>query len=419
MGHWCRENQSKNENMMTGRKVQNHRALNHQVLPSTSVRDAKAKKEKETKKFKKPKHLTRKLQAAADDQEKSVIEKQLEVWGQRKRMVDPAKTAVRASIDSSRCLEPSLQSEPQPSSRTNQVNLLEEKPKAVTRSNNLGSKDTIRAEASPHLNIGTKGVPMIEAAKPAKENESDEESVPAETHARQRGKRRRGRREVSILDRGGEEEKADEPLNEVSLMVDDPELEAQTKHQKRQPRETSNDTRRCIGRKPVTDYEIGKVYEGKVVYMKPFGIFVDIDCHSDAFCHVSRLRDEFVAAPEELFSCGDTVQARVVEIERQRKRITISLQSESMIEAEQKSLEVHGRQKARELASSKKSDSTASPRPKQTLGTLGVRQNVTEPPTPDGSSSTGRDISEKRQRKLERRAARRAMVAHEPVAPAE
>jgi predicted RNA-binding protein with RPS1 domain len=418
MGHCCCENQSKNENMMTGRKVQNRRALNHQVLPSTSVRDAKAKREKETKKFKKPKHLTRKLQAAADDKEKNVIEKQLEVWGQRKRMVGPAKAVVRVSIDSSRCLEPSLQSEPQPSSQTNQVSLLEEKPRAVTRSTNLGSKDTIRAEESPHLNIETSRVPMIEAATPAKENESDDESVRAEMLVRQRGKRRRGRREVSILDRGGEEEKVDEPLNEVSLMVDDPELEAQTKRQKRQPSVASNDTRRCIGRKPVTDYEVGKVYEGKVVYMRPFGIFVDIGCHSDAFCHVSRLRDEFVAAPEELFSCGDTVQARVVEIERQRKRITISLQSESMIDAEQNSLEVHGRQKARELASSKKSSAAASPTGKHSHDV----QKVVEPGgslEPHGSSSTGRDISEKRQRKLGRRAARRAMVAGEPAIPAE
>ena len=55
-----------------------------------------------------------------------------------------------------------------------------------------------------------------------------------------------------------------------------------------------DDTRRCIGRKPVTDFEVGKSYDGTVVYVKPFGAFIDIRCHSDAFVHVSRVDDGFV-----------------------------------------------------------------------------------------------------------------------------
>lgn len=60
------------------------------------------------------------------------------------------------------------------------------------------------------------------------------------------------------------------------------------------PREKQADTRRCIGRKPVTDFLIGNTYKGKVVYIKPFGAFVDIGCHSDGFVHVSRVHDGFV-----------------------------------------------------------------------------------------------------------------------------
>ena len=98
-------------------------------------------------------------------------------------------------------------------------------------------------------------------------------------------------------------------------------------------------SRYCVGRKPVTDFIIGQSYPGKVLYIKPFGIFLDINSHSDAFCHVSRLRDDFVEDPTALFKEGDEVQARVVEIDRRKKRITVSLQSEAMISLERKSIE--------------------------------------------------------------------------------
>merc|ERR1712166_692013 len=99
-------------------------------------------------------------------------------------------------------------------------------------------------------------------------------------------------------------------------------------------------TRYCVGRKPVTDYTLGSSYPAEVVYVKPFGVFFDIGCHSDAFCHVSRLRDDFVESPETMFKEGDKVATvRVVEIDRRRKRITVSLQSESRAEDERKSID--------------------------------------------------------------------------------
>ena len=98
-------------------------------------------------------------------------------------------------------------------------------------------------------------------------------------------------------------------------------------------------SRYCIGRKPITDFVLGATYPGKVIYVKPFGIFIDINCHTDAFCHVSRLRDDYVEDPTALFQEGDDVQARVVEVDRRQKRITVSLQSENMIELERKSIE--------------------------------------------------------------------------------
>jgi len=103
-------------------------------------------------------------------------------------------------------------------------------------------------------------------------------------------------------------------------------------------KQTNKDSRRCIGRKPVTDFVIGETYRGKVVYIKTFGAFVDIGCHSDAFVHISRVHDDFVDDINNVLKENDEVNARVVEIDRKKKRITLSLQSEAMVEREQKSL---------------------------------------------------------------------------------
>mmetsp|Transcript_96 Transcript_96/g.218 ORF Transcript_96/g.218 Transcript_96/m.218 type:complete len:148 (+) Transcript_96:290-733(+) len=64
-------------------------------------------------------------------------------------------------------------------------------------------------------------------------------------------------------------------------------------------------------------------------------------CHSDAFCHVSRLQDDFVKSPEEILRVGDDVMPRVVEINRKLKRITVSLQSDARAEDEKASIEAH------------------------------------------------------------------------------
>jgi predicted RNA-binding protein with RPS1 domain len=90
---------------------------------------------------------------------------------------------------------------------------------------------------------------------------------------------------------------------------------------------TTTPVRRCIGRKPVTEYVIGQCYSGTVVYVKPFGVFLDIGCHSDAFCHVSQLSDEYIESAIDLYPIGSKIdnRIRVVSIDRKKKQLTVSL----------------------------------------------------------------------------------------------
>lgn len=119
--------------------------------------------------------------------------------------------------------------------------------------------------------------------------------------------------------------------------------------------------RYCIGRKPVTDFVVGESRGATVVYVKPFGVFFDIGCHSDAFCHVSRLSDDFVESPESKFKEGDEIpKVRIVEIDRKQKRITLSLQSDARVEDERQSIEARKSRKERTKKKLKKTTSNNS-----------------------------------------------------------
>lgn len=209
------------------------------------------------------------------------------------------------------------------------------------------------------------------------DNDDDDNILKDDPEKRQRGKRRRGRKDTSKnIPKEGEHQEQEEkdkmsieqqekPKEKDASTVDAPAMEENEPHelnseeQKKQSEE--NDGRYCIGRKPVTDFIIGQTYPGKIVYMKPFGVFFDLGCHKDAFCHVSRLQDDYVESPESLFQVGDVVEnCRVVEIDRKQQRITVSLQSIARIQDERASVEARkGRHNKRKKSSSSSSSSFA------------------------------------------------------------
>lgn len=93
------------------------------------------------------------------------------------------------------------------------------------------------------------------------------------------------------------------------------------------------------GKKPLQDFEVGKSYPGTVVSLTKFGAYIDIGCHSDGLCHISRLSDDYVAKVEDVVKKDQLVICRVTEIDLKGKKLTLSLQSEKMAEREQASAE--------------------------------------------------------------------------------
>lgn len=72
------------------------------------------------------------------------------------------------------------------------------------------------------------------------------------------------------------------------------------------------------------DLKVGMVLEGVISNVTRFGAFVDIGVHQDALIHISQLSDGFVSDPSEIVAVGEVVRVRVLEVDVQRKRISVS-----------------------------------------------------------------------------------------------
>lgn len=73
------------------------------------------------------------------------------------------------------------------------------------------------------------------------------------------------------------------------------------------------------------DLEPNDVVTGRVVRLVDFGAFVDIGARTDGLLHVSQLPYGYVNHPSEVLNVGDEVQVRILEIDTQRRRISLTM----------------------------------------------------------------------------------------------
>ncbi|MDD2609847.1 MAG: Tex family protein [Giesbergeria sp.] len=69
----------------------------------------------------------------------------------------------------------------------------------------------------------------------------------------------------------------------------------------------------------------GMVLEGTVSNVAQFGAFVDLGVHQDGLVHVSQLAHKFVSDAREVVKTGDIVKVKVLEVDVERKRISLSM----------------------------------------------------------------------------------------------
>ena len=83
------------------------------------------------------------------------------------------------------------------------------------------------------------------------------------------------------------------------------------------------------GVEEIKDLQPGMMLEGVVTNVTNFGAFVDIGVHQDGLVHVSQLADKFISDPHTVAKAGDVVRVRVLEVDVARRRISLSMRSDS------------------------------------------------------------------------------------------
>ena len=66
---------------------------------------------------------------------------------------------------------------------------------------------------------------------------------------------------------------------------------------------------------------------GMVTNVTAFGAFVDVGVHQDGLVHISQLADRFISSPAEVVSVNQRVTVTVLEVDLDRKRISLSMRS--------------------------------------------------------------------------------------------
>ena len=93
----------------------------------------------------------------------------------------------------------------------------------------------------------------------------------------------------------------------------------------RDPREQIEEFEFAKGIETVDDLEEGMELPGIVTNITNFGAFVDIGVHQDGLVHISQLADKYVKDPNAVVKLHQHVRVRVIQIDRRRGRISLSM----------------------------------------------------------------------------------------------
>ncbi len=73
------------------------------------------------------------------------------------------------------------------------------------------------------------------------------------------------------------------------------------------------------------DLQEGMILKGTVRNVVDFGAFVDIGVHQDGLVHISEICDRYIKHPSEELTVGDIVKVKVIGVDKEKKRISLSI----------------------------------------------------------------------------------------------
>lgn len=91
-------------------------------------------------------------------------------------------------------------------------------------------------------------------------------------------------------------------------------------------RAANPETRQSIKERVIDELEEGKIYTGRVTSVAEFGAFVNIN-GADGLVHLSEVSWERVQHPGEVLKVGDEVKVKVISVDKEKKRIGLSIKA--------------------------------------------------------------------------------------------
>lgn len=73
------------------------------------------------------------------------------------------------------------------------------------------------------------------------------------------------------------------------------------------------------------EHGVGEIVDGEVTKLVPFGAFVKVADGIEGLIHISELADRHVEVPEAVVNVGDQIEVKVIDIDTDRRRISLSL----------------------------------------------------------------------------------------------
>ena len=66
---------------------------------------------------------------------------------------------------------------------------------------------------------------------------------------------------------------------------------------------------------------------GSVVRIEKFGVFIDVGAERPGLCHISELTYDYIRTPEDAVKVGEEVEAKVIDFNRRKKQIKLSIKA--------------------------------------------------------------------------------------------
>ena len=77
----------------------------------------------------------------------------------------------------------------------------------------------------------------------------------------------------------------------------------------------------------VESYPAGSIVDGKVTKTVPFGAFVELGPNVEGLVHISEMANRHIDAPTQVVHAGDEVKVKVMDINKERRRISLSIKA--------------------------------------------------------------------------------------------